>query len=73
MTLDEKLRLLTEAVEAEPGELNPKTELDSLDIWDSLARLSVLAMFISNFEREIDVEKIRGFRTVGDILDEMHE
>jgi len=73
MTLDEKLKLLTETIEAEPGELKPEIELDSLDIWDSLAKLSVLAMFISNFEREIDVEKVRGFKTVGDILAEMHE
>ena len=73
MTLDEKLRLLTDTIEAEAGELKPEVELDSLDIWDSLAKLSVLAMFISNFEREIEVEKVRGFKTVGDILDEMHE
>ena len=73
MTLDEKLQLLTETIEAEPGELKPEVELDSLDIWDSLAKLSVLAMFISNFEREIEVEKVRGFKTVGDILNEMRE
>ena len=73
MTPDEKLQLLTDTIEAEPGELKPETELDSLDIWDSLAKLSVLAMFISNFEREIEVDKVRGFRTVGDILNEMHE
>jgi len=73
VTLDEKLKLLTEAIEAEPGELKPEVELSSLDIWDSLAKLSVLAMFISNFEREIEVEKVRGFKTVGDILAEMSE
>jgi acyl carrier protein len=73
MTQEEKLKLLTETIEAEPGELSPETDLRSLEIWDSLAKLSVLAMFISNFEREIEVEKVRGFKTVGDILDEMHE
>ena len=73
MTPDEKLKLLTETIEAEPGELKPETELASLNIWDSLAKLSVLAMFISSFEREIEVEKVRGFNTVGDILAEMHE
>ena len=72
MTLDEKLALLTETIEAEPGELRPEVELSSLDIWDSLAKLSVLAMFISNFEREVEADKVRAFATVGDILAEMH-
>ena len=73
MTPDEKLKLLTETIEAEPDELKPEVELTSLDIWDSLAKLSVLAMFISNFKREIEVDKVRAFVTVGDILAEMHE
>ena len=73
MILEEKLQLLTETIEAEPGELKPDLELSSLDIWDSLAKLSVLAMFISKFDRELEVEKVRAFKTVEDILAEMHE
>lgn len=72
MTHEEKLSLLTETIEAEPGELKPETTLESLDIWDSLAKLSVLAMFSAKFKREIEIEKVRAFRTVGDILAEMN-
>jgi acyl carrier protein len=73
MTIEEKLALLTETIEAEPGDLRPETELSSLDLWDSLAKLSVMAMFSSTFKREIEVEKVRNFGTVADILAEMRE
>ena len=73
MTIEEKLAFLTEAIEAEPGELRPEAKLDSLEIWDSLAKLSVLAMFSTKFKREIAIDKVRAFVSVADILDEMHE
>ena len=73
MTLDEKLALLTETMEAEPDELKPETVLESLDVWDSLAKLSLLAMFSTRFKREIEIDKVRAFATVNDILEEMHE
>ena len=73
MTLEEKLALLTETIEAGPGELNPETELETLDYWDSLSKLSVLAMFSTKFNRDVGVDMIRGFKTANDILQEMHE
>ncbi|MDR1741132.1 MAG: hypothetical protein LBR38_04715 [Synergistaceae bacterium] len=73
MTTNEKLALLADAIEAEPGVLAPDTELASLETWDSMAKLSVLAMFIANFEREITPDAVRGFVTVGDVLAEMGE
>ena len=73
MTLEEKLALLTETIEAEPGELKPEVPLDELEMWDSLAKLSVLAMFSAKFNREIEIDKVRAFSVVDDILSEMHE
>ena len=73
MTLDEKLALLTETIEADPGDMKPETELGTLDYWDSLSKLSVLAMFTAQFDRDVGVDTIRGFKTVGDILQEMHK
>jgi acyl carrier protein len=73
MTPEEKLALLTETIEAEPGELRPDLDLKAFELWDSLAKLSVMAMFSSAFKREIEVEKVRNFGTVADILAEMHE
>lgn len=72
MTLEEKIRILTETIEANPEDMKPETLLESLDYWDSLSKLSVLAMFTTHFDRNVDVETIRGFTTVNDILNEMH-
>ena len=73
MTNEEKLELLSQTIEAEPGELKHDTILEELDYWDSLAKLSLLAMFASKFDRNIEVSAVRGFRTVSDILNEMHD
>ena len=72
MTIEEKLALVTQTIEAVPGELKPETVLDELDYWDSLSKLSILAMFGTHFERELDLGILRNFKTVGDILAEMH-
>ncbi len=72
MTIEEKLALVTQTIEAVPGELKPDTVLDELDYWDSLSKLSILAMFGTHFERELDLGILRNFKTVGDILAEMH-
>lgn len=73
MTNEEKLALLTETIEADSKDVKPDTLLETLDCWDSLSKLSVLAMFTARFNRDIGVDAIRGFKTVDDILKEMHE
>ena len=72
MTTEEKIELLARTIEAVPGSLKSETVLDDLDYWDSLSKLSVLAMFGTHFDRELDLGVLRAFRTVGDILTEMH-
>ena len=72
MTTEEKIELLTRTIEAVPGSLKPETVLGELDYWDSLSKLSILAMFSTRFDRELNLEKLRSFITVGDILSEMH-
>ena len=73
MTNEEKTKILTDAIEADPADMKPETVLETLDYWDSLAKLSVLAMFTTHFSRDVGVDTVRSFRTVGDILQEMHE
>ena len=69
MTQEEKIAMIEETIEAE--NLTPDTELNSLDIWDSLARLSIVIMFDKRFNKNITVEQFINFRTVKDIMDEM--
>lgn len=72
MTQQEKLTLLEDAIEAESGSMSAETSLESIEEWDSLAKLSLLAMFYEHFERELPVDLLNSFVVVGDILAEMH-
>jgi acyl carrier protein len=69
MTQEEKISMIADAIEADS--LTPDTELEGLDMWDSLARLSVVIMFDKNFKKNISAEKFLSFKTVKDIMDEM--
>ena len=73
MTNEEKLALLIETIEADPKDVKPDTLPETLDCWASLSKLSVLAMFTARFNRDVGVDAVRGFKTVDDILKEMHE
>ena len=73
MTPDERTALLAKTIEGNVADLKPDTELDTLGYWDSLAKLSILAMFTTQFNRDIGVDRVRNFKTVGEILSEMHE
>ena len=73
METEEKIKLLAQTIEGDVGELKPDTELDTLGYWDSLSKLSILAMFTTRFNRDIGVDTVRNFKTVNDILVEMHE
>ena len=69
MTQEEKIAMIAETIEAD--NLTQETVLSSLDIWDSLARLSIVVMFDKRFNKKITVEQFAGFTTVKDIMDEM--
>lgn len=73
MTLTEKTALLADVIEIEPELLKPDTELESLELWDSLAKLSLIAMFTEDFGRSIDIAQVRKFRTANDIYEQMEK
>lgn len=73
MTLAEKTALLADVIEIEPALLKPETELESLELWDSLAKLSLIAMFTEDFGRSIDIAQVRNFRTANDIYEQMEK
>jgi acyl carrier protein len=67
MTQQEKIDLLEEAFEEDPGTLDPETLLDSIH-WDSMAMLTVIALVKEHFDKPLSRAQIKAFRTVGDIL-----
>lgn len=68
MTEQEKLALLEATIEAEPGSLKPEMDLEGIDEYDSLAKLSLIVMMEDDFGRKLTANDVRSFKTVGDIL-----
>ena len=71
MTQEEKLALLEDMLELDGGTLKPETELNSIDEYDSMAKLSLIVLMDDEFGKKLNGEQIRAFKTVQDILDFM--
>ncbi len=71
MTDQEKITLLEDMLELESGVLNVETELSSIDEYDSMAKLSLIVLFDEECGKKLTGEKIREFKTVGDIISAM--
>ena len=71
MTQEEKIALLEDMLELDGGSLKPETELDSIDEYDSMAKLSLIVLMDDEFGKKLTGEQIREFNTVQDILDFM--
>jgi acyl carrier protein len=68
MTNEEKISLIEETLEIEPGTLTPETELSTVAEYDSMAKLSLIVLTDEEFGKKLTGEQIRAFVTVGDIL-----
>lgn len=71
MDTEKKLRLLENVFELNEGEINPETELDTLDNWDSITQLSLIIMIEENFNKLLTAPIIKKLKTVGDIMTHM--
>lgn len=67
MTQQEKIKALEGIFEAEAGAIKPETSLDNLS-WDSMSRLSLIALVTEKFGKQLNGSQLRGFKTVQDIL-----
>lgn len=68
MTQEEKIALLEDMLELDKGMLKVDTELSTIDEYDSMAKLSLIVLFDDEFGKKLTGEKIREFKTIGDIL-----
>lgn len=68
MTDKEKLALLEDTIEADEGTLNPAMNLNDVEQYDSVAKLSIIVMMEDEFDRKIDSDTVKSFVTVGDIM-----
>lgn len=68
MKLQEKLTMLEEIMELEEGTLSLEMNLEEIEEWDSISKLSLMAE--SNaMGKKLTAAEIKEFKTVGDICD----
>lgn len=71
MTNSENLAQLEELFDLDPGSLQPETELDGLEEWDSVNKLSLIILLDEKYEVIIDGNDIKEFKNINDILKKM--
>ncbi|MDD5659542.1 MAG: acyl carrier protein [Actinomycetota bacterium] len=71
MTNREKLALLEDMLELDVGELKEDTKLSELESWDSMAKISLIAILDDEFGKKLSAKDIKGFETAKDIIDFM--
>ncbi len=71
MTTEKKLELLEEMLELDEGTLMPETDLEDIEEWDSMAKLSLIVLVDDECGKSLTGQEIKGFVTVQDILDFM--
>lgn len=68
MTVEEKIALIEEDLELDPGTLTPETELSGIDEWDSMAYLNFVVLVDENFGTQIAAADLKACKTVSDLL-----
>ena len=68
MSNKEKLEMLEEIMDLDEGTLSMDSVLNDYDEWDSLSKLSLIAMAKQEFGIILNADKIREFNTVNDIF-----
>ncbi len=68
MTEREKIALLEDMLELEEGDLSMDTELDDIDEYDSMAKLSLIVLMEDEFGIKLTGDVIKNFQTVSDIV-----
>ena len=71
MTLEEKLTLIADTLDADKANIKPEVELKTLDEWDSMGVISTIAMLDKKYNKVLNAEQIDQLKTVQDILDLM--
>ena len=73
MNIEEKIVLLAKTLQLDRKNLNPDTKLDSLEEWDSLGIMAVIAMLDKKFDIRLNGNEIALLQTSNDILKHMVE
>lgn len=69
MTIEEKIAMLEDVMDLDEGELKLDSVLAEFEEWDSLSKLSLIAMAKQDFGLVLTTDVISTFDTVKDICD----
>ena len=65
-----KIELLAELFEVDEAEITPEKQLSELQ-WDSMNMLGLIALFKAEMDIKLSPAKLRTFKKINDILQEM--
>lgn len=68
MNVQRFIENFAEAIDTDAAKLNENTEFRTLDEWDSLAYLSVIAMLDEEYEIQIEMADFKKLTTLGAIV-----
>jgi len=68
MEIEKKMEMLEEILELEKGTLAEETILNDINEWDSIAKLSLVALIEDEFGSKISGEQVRNLVSIKDIL-----
>jgi len=71
MTNQEKISILEEMMELEKGTLHENDLLSDIIEWNSLAKLSFIAIMDETFGKKVSADEMKQFKSVKDILNFM--
>lgn len=71
MSENEKLALLEETLEVEEGSLALDMDLNDVEEYDSMAKLSLIVMMEDEFGVKLGSADVKAFKTVADIINRM--
>ncbi len=71
MKKEEKLDLLADAFDVDVSDLQSDVELENMDNWDSMTKLSLVSLMDEKFKKVLTKDIISKFKRVQDILDFM--
>lgn len=71
MTDNEKISLIAATLEAKDDSITAETELATLDGWDSMGMIAIMAVLDNSFDRKLTVQQIHSFCKIEDILEQM--
>ena len=68
MDTEKFIELFAEALDIDAAELTLDTEFRTLDVWDSMVYLSVIAMLDEEYDIQIENAEFKTLKTVQDII-----